>query len=344
MSKANRNQKTTKDTSKEATSSAPAPARPSSDSSSARPAASRPPAPAAAPQASPAERLPAAQAVRPLAPPAAPARPMRAVAAAAAPARAEAPALVSTAPAPVARPAPAASAPVRAAPLAAVPPAPAAPAPSLVLAAADQSDSSKKEDKRPPAPKPSKLAKPASKPKAPLAEVAPAAAGPAPRPATVATAAAPRLAAFDHMERERRAVMLPEEGDLKGAAALEFDAGSAPRLSGQLEAGGRLLIRYAPNRSPYQHTTAEGPAWGVQAFVEFRPGGERHTAPAVAFQEDAGRLTGAPVGAPMLISVPKSATSVVLFFKQWTSADRPQEVWDSNWGQNYNFEVKRPQS
>ncbi len=144
------------------------------------------------------------------------------------------------------------------------------------------------------------------------------------------------------MAGERRAVSLPDVADLKGAASLEFDADSAPRLVGRLQAGGRMLVRYAPNRSPYRCESPEGPAWGVQAFVEFKPGGERHTAPAVAFREEAGRLAGPPQTATLLIAVPKSATSVALFFKQWTGGDRPSEVWDSNWGQNYTFEVARP--
>lgn len=309
MSKANRNHhKSSKDNSRDAVAPAPSPARPPGDPSSAGPSAARASAQA------PAQRPSAAPPVRSASPAAAPAR-----------SGADAPAL---------------AAPARAAPLAAVAPAAAPPAERSAPA---EVNGFGKEEKRAPA---AKAAKPAAKPKAgaeadqATAADRPTAPAPADRPAPPPPAV--RLAAFDVMAGERRAAALPGEGELKGAAAVDFDAGSAPRLTGELQAGGPLVVRYASSRSPYQHESAEGPAWGVQAFVEFKPGGERHTAPAIAFREEAGRLAGAPQSVPLLISVPKSATSVALFFKQWTGADRPQEVWDSNWGQNYVFEVKRP--
>lgn len=307
MSKANRNHhKSSKDNSRDAVAPAPSPARPPGDPSSAGPSAARASAQA------PAQRPSAAPPVRSASPAAAPAR-----------SGADAPALAA-----------------RAAPLAPVAPAAAPPAERSAPA---EVNGFGKEEKRAPA---AKAAKPAAKPKAgaeadqATAADRPTAPAPADRPAPPPPAV--RLAAFDVMAGERRAAALPGEGELKGAAAVDFDAGSAPRLTGELQAGGPLVVRYASSRSPYQHESAEGPAWGVQAFVEFKPGGERHTAPAIAFREEAGRLAGAPQSVPLLISVPKSATSVALFFKQWTGADRPQEVWDSNWGQNYVFEVKRP--
>jgi hypothetical protein len=301
MSRANRNHhKSSKDNSRDAVAPAPSPARPPGDPSSAGPAASRASAQA------PAQRPTAAPPVRSAPPAEAPAR-----------SGADAPAL--------------------AAPARAAPPASAAPAAAPFAERTAEVNGSGKEEKRAPAAKaPAIAAKPAAKPKEgaeadqPTAADRPTAPAPADRPAPQPPAV--RLAAFDIMAGERRAAALPGEGELKGAAAVDFDAGSAPRLTGELQAGGPLVVRYASNRSP----------WGVQAFVEFKPGGERHTAPAIAFREEAGRLASAPQSVPLLISVPKSATSVALFFKQWTGADRSQEVWDSNWGQNYVFEVKRP--
>jgi hypothetical protein len=332
MSKANRNHhKTPKDTSRDAVAPAPPPARPPGDPSSAGPSAGRVSAQA------PAQRPTAAPPVRSVQTEAAPARAVRAAPA--------------TAPTRSGADAPAQAAPARAAPVAAVAPAPAAPAapptaPSAPQSAPAEVNGSAKDEKRGPAAKaPARAAKPAAKLKTGAEVDQPPGADRQTAPADADRPAPPspavRLAAYDVMAGERRAAAFPAEGELKGAAAVDFDAGSAPRITGELQAGGPLVVRYASNRSPYQHESAEGQAWGVQAFVEFKPGGERHTAPAIAFREEAGRLAGAPQSVPLLISVPKSATSVALFFKQWTGADRPQEVWDSNWGQNYVFEVKR---
>ena len=134
-------------------------------------------------------------------------------------------------------------------------------------------------------------------------------------------------------------VRIPTREQIAGASQVTFGQTGAPS-AGEIKAGGKLVVAYTPDRSPMQENHGSVPAWGVTAFIEFQPSGKRVEAPAVAFADNAGRISPQPAAAPILVDVPAGSTGVTMWFRQFKGADHPGEAWDSNYGRNYRFDVK----
>lgn len=135
-------------------------------------------------------------------------------------------------------------------------------------------------------------------------------------------------------------VSLPNQSELAGAPKIVFGKHGAPEVM-TVKAGGKLVVEYHPERSPIQHKLGTVPAWGVTAFIEFQPSGKRIEAPAVAFKnQHGGQVSAEPLAVPIAVDVPKGTTAVSMWFRQFQGATQPAEAWDSNFGRNYNLEVK----
>jgi hypothetical protein len=133
---------------------------------------------------------------------------------------------------------------------------------------------------------------------------------------------------------------LPSDAELQGAPKVTFGQTGGPNAP-QIKAGGKLVVEYAADRSPVQENLGSVPAWGVTAFIEFQPSGKRVEAPAVGFESfNGGHIDPRPHSVPIAVDVPPGTTGVSMWFHQYKGADHPGEAWDSNYGQNYHFDVK----
>lgn len=133
---------------------------------------------------------------------------------------------------------------------------------------------------------------------------------------------------------------MPSDSELQGAPKVTFGQTGGPNAP-QIKAGGKLVVEYAPDRSPVQENLGSVPAWGVTAFIEFQPSGKRVEAPAVGFESaNGGHIDPRPHSVPIAVDVPAGTTGVSMWFHQFKGADHPGEGWDSNYGQNYHFDVK----
>ena len=132
----------------------------------------------------------------------------------------------------------------------------------------------------------------------------------------------------------------PTKAQLDGAVAMSFEEGKGqPNV--ELKAGGKFLLTYDPKRSQYTGYANGIPSYGVTAYVQLQPSGKIIEKPAVAFEQTSSRVLGQPYSAPVLIDLPAGTTGVSVWFKQFSYGDRPPaEGWDSNYGQNYNFQVR----
>jgi hypothetical protein len=133
---------------------------------------------------------------------------------------------------------------------------------------------------------------------------------------------------------------LPTKAELDAAPKVKFGRTGGPEAQ-EIKAGGKLVIEYDADRSPLQENLGSVPAWGVTAFIQFEPGGQRVEAPAVGFQSYAGgHISPQPFTVPIAVDVPKGTTGVSMWFRQFKGADHPGEAWDSNYGRNYHLDVK----
>ncbi len=119
-------------------------------------------------------------------------------------------------------------------------------------------------------------------------------------------------------------------------ATLQFSGGWSMRQHGSLVRGGRVRIEYEPLRLPDCRARYAGrAAWNIQGFVQVWPSGAILSGPLVAHDYDA--MVSSP--APLELALPEDAERVELWFQ---AGDRAGCVrWDSNYGQNYRFEVRR---
>ena len=133
---------------------------------------------------------------------------------------------------------------------------------------------------------------------------------------------------------------MPSKAELEGASKVTFGRYGAPDAQ-EIKAGGKLVVSYDADRSPVQENLGSVPAWGVTAYIEFEPGGQRVEAPAIGFESySGGHISARPFSVPIAVDVPAGTTGVSMWFQQFKGADHPGEAWDSNYGRNYHLDVK----
>lgn len=122
-------------------------------------------------------------------------------------------------------------------------------------------------------------------------------------------------------------------------ATLTFDGQWGESQAGPLVAGGQVVLSFDPERVQIRHTHNGAPAWGVNAFIKMHPSGDVIERPAVQFDSVMGRPTNRAQPSNVVVDIPVGTTSVEIWFRNWTSADHPDERWDSEYGKNYTFPV-----
>lgn len=126
---------------------------------------------------------------------------------------------------------------------------------------------------------------------------------------------------------------------------VEFRAGWTEVQHGAIVAGGQLRLWYDPARLPNCRASYTfAPAWDIEAQGRFLPSGETFSGSIVAFEyDDYGRRIDSPHPGTLEIEVPQDATSVEVWFRNWSGMSHPCEEYDSQFGENYHIEIIRPQ-
>jgi hypothetical protein len=140
-------------------------------------------------------------------------------------------------------------------------------------------------------------------------------------------------------------------------ATISFLADWSERVEGEIQRGEPLIIEYAHERARCRHEDREGYGnWGVEVYVHFAGGGiifpdgakfkgtviGQGAGPSGVSLDSLGALDHPAKGiwsAPFEVTVPSRATEVEIWFRNYTYGESPQTCWDSNYGQNYRFEV-----
>jgi|GEM_PF-777622 len=118
------------------------------------------------------------------------------------------------------------------------------------------------------------------------------------------------------------------------AADIVFTGDWAERTEGDLEQGGLMRLRYAPERLQACRAVSGGTrAWNIYAGWRFLPGGQTDT---VALYTNRQPTGSEPPLTPEVV-VPDDATSVELWFSNTDTTGC--SAWDSNYGANYSFTV-----
>ncbi len=124
-------------------------------------------------------------------------------------------------------------------------------------------------------------------------------------------------------------------------ATLEFLAGWTEGRHGAIVAGGGMRVWYDPARLPdCRASYTFAPAWDIEVQGRFWSGGQEFSGSVVAFEVDEyGRRHDVPHPGTLDVDVPEDATSVELWFWNWSAMSSPCEAWDSRFGENYSFDV-----
>jgi hypothetical protein len=114
---------------------------------------------------------------------------------------------------------------------------------------------------------------------------------------------------------------------------------------GALRQGGYLSVQYDIDRLPDCRGTHNGhPAWDVIAWVKFLPGAQLSSASVRELESSYGVPTNVAHDKPYVVAIPDDATSVELWFHNYTGAGSSCQAWDSNLDANYRFDVRPPAS
>jgi hypothetical protein len=136
------------------------------------------------------------------------------------------------------------------------------------------------------------------------------------KPASASTGTKPASASAAKKSYTAGAAKSAGAGSAK-SATVRFTGDWREDVVGDVRAGGRLRVEYAPDRMPGNSRS------GVIAEIMFSPGGQHHT----------GRVTGGKFD----ITVPEDAREITIWFHR---TDGGATSWDSRFGANYSFPVQ----
>jgi len=124
-------------------------------------------------------------------------------------------------------------------------------------------------------------------------------------------------------------------------ATLSFDGAWTTTQTGAIVPGADLTITYALDRLPSCRFSRAGyQLWDIEANVKFEPSGELKTGSVTMVTTPNGAgPTRAPF--PLTVRVPLGTQRVQIWFRNFSAVDRC-EVYDSNYGKNYWFDVVAP--
>jgi len=121
---------------------------------------------------------------------------------------------------------------------------------------------------------------------------------------------------------------------------IDFLADWQETTAGERRQGGYLRVEYDLSRLPDCRGTHNGyPAWDIVAHAKFNPGGQQFEGSVRSFVSNNGTPTNEAVSVPFVVQIPEGATEVELWFHNYTGAGSSCQAWDSNFGENYHFDI-----
>jgi hypothetical protein len=121
---------------------------------------------------------------------------------------------------------------------------------------------------------------------------------------------------------------------------VDFLADWQELTAGVRRQGGYLQVGYELSRLPDCRGTHNGhPAWDLVAHARFSPGGQVFEGSVRSFVSSNGQPTNEAVPVPFIVQIPGDASEVELWFHNYTGAGSGCQAWDSNYGENYRFDV-----
>jgi hypothetical protein len=110
---------------------------------------------------------------------------------------------------------------------------------------------------------------------------------------------------------------------------------------GEIKPGKKLVIEYDLGRLPnFRIKWREADIWNVEIYIRFHPGDQLHKGSLLEEVRAGGHgpvIDNLPN--PFEIDVPIGATQVELWFRTFDDFRYFREAWDSQFGQNYLFDV-----
>lgn len=134
-----------------------------------------------------------------------------------------------------------------------------------------------------------------------------------------------------------RGFCLPEVG------RIDFFESYSHYATGPRRQGAYLEVNFDLDRLPECRNTHNGyPAWDTRANLLFHPGEQLFSGSVRQFVTDNGRPTNQATEVPFWVQIPNDATEVEIWFENFSGAGSTCHTWDSNYGQNYRFEIWPP--
>jgi len=123
-------------------------------------------------------------------------------------------------------------------------------------------------------------------------------------------------------------------------AHISFDANYGGGQYGDFRQDGYISIEYALERLPECRATHDGvPDWDTVAYARFGPGGQLVQQSVRSFVKADGTPAATVESVPFHVDIPDEATSVEIWFRNFSGDGSSCETWDSNWGANYRYRI-----
>jgi hypothetical protein len=107
--------------------------------------------------------------------------------------------------------------------------------------------------------------------------------------------------------------------------------------------GGYLRVNYELERLPECRGTHNGyPCWDIVAHVRFLPGGQEASGSVRRFVTQNGTPTNQAEAVPFVTLIPEDADQVQVWFENFSGCGQSCSAWDSNYGDNYEFDIWPP--
>ena len=130
--------------------------------------------------------------------------------------------------------------------------------------------------------------------------------------------------------------------DATAGARLRFLTGWRTIREGVLKAGGAVVIEYDPERlTRFRGTMRGAQMWDIEINVAIHPRGGivRGSVMEKIRAGEHGMITRL-VPKPYQLEIPRDATRLEIWFRNYQGGTEPGEAWDSRFGQNYVFDVE----
>jgi hypothetical protein len=180
---------------------------------------------------------------------------------------------------------------------------------------------------------------PAKAPASPVAAKPPAAAAPVKQPSLPPAAKATPPPAALPVAKALPAKAPPSTPALDEGAQIDFAAGWEHSVRGELVAGKKVTLNYDARR--LGTLASDVGAGSLTAYSEFKPGGHIDSGWVVHVAAPKGQAAVIRQLQPVTFAIPEGSVEMQVWFRWSGGSGAHPAGYDSNFGRNYRFPVKR---